>query len=158
MVSGTRSSREHGRRRCSAADEAWYALDSQLVAVRRTLLAHGSVVVGLKHKASTFAGLLELLLRGASHSTIRARTDIFHDCIGRPSSTVAADWSFRVWLLAVQDELAKRYLALMEIQECPWEFVAKIAAKFMPTATARKQHLVDNFRARLLKEAPTMTI
>ncbi len=46
--------------------EAWYSLDSQLVAVLRTLLASNSVVIGLKHKASTFVGLLELLLRGAN--------------------------------------------------------------------------------------------
>ena len=136
---------------------AWYALDSQLVAVLRTLLAQNSVVVGLKHKASTFVGLLELLLRGANHSTVRARTDIFHDCIGRPSYTVAADWSLRAWLMAFHDELVKRRLALQEIQECPWECVTKIAAKFTPTATARKQQIIDDFKQELAKHAPTMT-
>ena len=137
---------------------SWYHLDSRLAAVLRTLLAADSVVSGLKHKATTFIGLLELLLRSANHSTTKALTDVFHDCIGRPSSTVAADSSFRAWVLSVQDEIGKRHEALETIQLHPMEFVTKIATKFMPTATFRKQYLVDEFKAALLKAAPTMTM
>jgi hypothetical protein len=137
---------------------SWYYLDSRLVAVLRTLLAPGSILSGRKHKASTFVGLLELMLRAANHSTTQALSDIFHDCIGKPSSTVDANSTFRAWVLSTQDEIMRRREAFEQIKDSPWELVVKIATKFMPTATARKQHLLDEFKAALLKAAPTMTL
>ena len=136
--------------------KAWHTYDTKLLVVLQSLLEPNSVAAKRTFQASTFGGLLALLLLDCGHFVDRTLRSRYAECLGAPERSLTADSPLRVVFLQAQADILQRFTALTAVSVHLFEFAVELGLQFLPDGTGEKSHKIREFKDMLRTHAPRM--